>query len=333
MKILYSVQATGNGHISRAHQLYPYLCELGNVDIMVSGSNATLNMEIPVKYTSKGMSLFYSQCGGLNYLKTLKAFNYFRIYQEAKDLPVEKYDLIINDFDHITSKACRIKNVPSVQFGHQASFMSDKTPRPESRSILGEWVLNKYAPSSNYVGLHFDRYDDFIFPPIIKDVFINANSSDQGHITVYLPSYDMVCLKEIFKTVSPREIHWFIPEIDKPYVDGNIHFFPINQKLFNESLIHCHGLLTGGGFETPAEALYLGKKLLTIPIDGQYEQQCNAAALQNSGITRLNRLNNKTKEIFYQWLSLAESPIKIKANNIKETLDYLLKITHKASNN
>lgn len=33
MKILYAVQATGNGHISRAHQLYPYLREMGETDI------------------------------------------------------------------------------------------------------------------------------------------------------------------------------------------------------------------------------------------------------------------------------------------------------------
>jgi hypothetical protein len=32
-------------------------------------------------------------------------------------------------------------------------------------------------------------------------------------------------------------------------------------------------------FETPAEALFLGKKLLVIPMTGQYEQECNAAAL------------------------------------------------------
>ena len=169
MKILYSVQATGNGHISRAHQLYPYLCEMGYVDIMLSGSNATLPMDIPVTFRSKGMSLFYSRCGGLDYLKTWKAFSYRQIRKNARDLPVEKYDLVINDFDHVTATACRLKNVPSVQFGHQASFMSAATPRPADKSIIGELILKKYAPATRYVGLHFDRYDDFIFPPVIKE--------------------------------------------------------------------------------------------------------------------------------------------------------------------
>ena len=60
MKILYAVQATGNGHISRAHQLYPYLREMGETDIFLSGSNASLQPDFPVKYRSKGLSLYLS---------------------------------------------------------------------------------------------------------------------------------------------------------------------------------------------------------------------------------------------------------------------------------
>ena len=60
-------------------------------------------------------------------------------------------------------------------------------------------------------------------------------------------------------------------------------YYPINQKQFNQSLITCHGIITGGGFETPAEALYLGKNILSIPIRNHYEQECNAAALKKNG--------------------------------------------------
>ncbi|MBC7884169.1 MAG: glycosyl transferase [Saprospiraceae bacterium] len=327
MNILYSVQATGNGHISRAHQLYPHLCALGNVDIMLSGSNATLQMDIPVKYRSRGLSLFYSRCGGLDFFKTLKGFNYPGIIREAKDLPVEKYDLIINDFDHITARACRFKKVPSIQFGHQASFMSKATPRPDKKSFFGELVLKKYATASQYVGLHFDRYDDFIFPPVIKEVFIQSRPIDQGHITVYTPAYDEDCLKELFTSLDHVEFHWFLPHVTYPYKEGNIHYFPVDHTYFNDSLIHCHGLITGGGFETPSEALFLGKKLLTIPIDGQYEQQCNAAALEKMGVSRLSFLNQGSKTFLIDWIQKENSTHAVHANNIPETLSYLLSLS------
>jgi uncharacterized protein (TIGR00661 family) len=53
-----------------------------------------------------------------------------------------------------------------------------------------------------------------------------------------------------------------------------------------------HGIITGGGFETPAEALYLNKKLMVIPLRNHYEQYCNSAALAQLGIKVLQARNN-----------------------------------------
>jgi spore coat polysaccharide biosynthesis predicted glycosyltransferase SpsG len=65
MKILYAVQATGNGHISRAIQLTPYLQKYGEVDIFLSGSNASLAVPLPVQFRSRGISLFYNNKGAI----------------------------------------------------------------------------------------------------------------------------------------------------------------------------------------------------------------------------------------------------------------------------
>jgi hypothetical protein len=58
-------------------------------------------------------------------------------------------------------------------------------------------------------------------------------------------------------------------------------------------MLSCTGILCGAGFETPAEALFLKKKLLVIPMKGQYEQQCNAAALAESGVPVIKSLKKK----------------------------------------
>lgn len=105
MNILYAVQGTGNGHISRAIQLYPFLKNYGNVDFFISGSNSDLKTDLPVVGRSKGISLFYKATGGLDYLKIIRSFS-FRIFLDAYKLPVNNYDLVINDFDFVTSLAC-----------------------------------------------------------------------------------------------------------------------------------------------------------------------------------------------------------------------------------
>lgn len=304
MKILYSVQATGNGHISRAMEILPYLQEYGVVDIFLSGANSSLDLDAPVKYRSKGLSLFYTCKGSLSYLKTTAAIAPYRIYKEVRELPVEKYDLVINDFECITALACRLKKIPSVNFGHQASFMSAKTPRPVNKEKIGEWILTNYAPASQYIGLHFQRYDDFILPPVIKQEIRNAEPADKNYITVYLPSYCEPALEKKFHALPDYHFQIFSSETKQIRISRNIRFLPVDKALFNHSLINCKGIITGAGFETPAEAMHLGKKLMVLPIKGQYEQQCNAAALEKMGIKKLDDLDDDFTSEFHHWINL-----------------------------
>ncbi|HEX6180262.1 MAG TPA: glycosyltransferase family protein [Chitinophagaceae bacterium] len=302
MKIFYAIQATGNGHISRAMELLPHLQQFGEVDLFLSGANSTLTLDVPIKYRSQGLSLFYTCNGGLNYSRTLRQLSLSRIRKEIRDLPVDKYDLIINDFDCITSLACSRKKIASINFGHQASFISAKTPRPAKVSRTGEWILRNYAKATHYTGLHFEQYDDFILTPVIKKDIFEAEPTDKGYITVYLPSY---CKPELLQYFSPLKDHRFqifTWQVESPQEHGNITFLPVSYQGFNESMIHCSALICGAGFETPAEALHLGKKMMVIPIKGQYEQCCNAAALERLGVKSIAGLDINFRSTFNQWI-------------------------------
>ncbi|MBC7652600.1 MAG: glycosyl transferase, partial [Deinococcales bacterium] len=84
---------------------------------------------------------------------------------------------------------------------------------------------------------------------------------------------------------------------------GNITFLPINNATFNTSMLSCHGVITGAGFETPAEALYMGKQLMCLPIRGQYEQLCNAAALKNFNVSIVDKLTPNFHLEINNWLA------------------------------
>ena len=327
LNIFYAVQATGNGHIARAMELLPYLQQYGNVDVFLSGSNSNLDAALPIKYRSKGISLFYGNSGGLNYWKMWKELNISRIYKEAKALPIEKYDVVINDFDSITSMACKLKNIPSVNFGHQASFQSNKTPRPTKKDMMGELVLKHYATSKSYIGLHFKEYDDFIFSPIIKDDILKANVIDKRHISVYLSHYSDAVLQQSLQACKDVKFEVFSKTKKQVEVVNNITFIPINNKAFNKSMLSCHGVITGAGFETPAEALYMGKKLLCLPIRGQYEQLCNAAALEGFNVPIIDRLTPNFNQQVENWLSnTTQQPLILKHS----TYDIVQQVIEKA---
>ncbi len=323
MKIFYAIQATGNGHISRAMELLPHIEQYGAVDFFLSGNNSNLNLDGPVKYRSKGLSLYYNCNGGLDLWQLAKGFQPFRLKQEIKELPVEKYDLVINDFDYITAAACARKKIPSIHFGHQASFQSALTPRPNMKSTSGEWILKNFAKAPEYVGLHFKPYDNYIFTPIVKKAILEAEPGDGNYITVYLPSYCEPQLINIFQPFGDLRFEVFTAQTTQIKKNKNITFLPVNKTLFDQSLINCSGIITGGGFETPAEALHLGKKIMTIPIRGQYEQQCNATALEKLGVLKLKSIDSDFETHLYKWMNQAKAIKMDYSQSIPQCLNFL----------
>ena len=326
MNILYAVQGTGNGHISRAIQLYPFLRPYGNVDFFISGSNADLKTDLPVIGRSKGISLFYKANGGLDYLKMIRSFS-FRIFLDAYKLPVNNYDLVINDFDFVTSLACLFRKKKSVQFGHQASFQSNKTPRAKNNKLIGEFILKHFVKSTHYLGLHFKAYDDAVLNPIIKQEIIDATPTDDGHISVYLPHYAIAYLEPFFLAAPNYHFEVFSAEVNAIRNYKNIIYFPISNSAFTKSMIRSHAVITGGGFETPAEAMYMNKKVLSIPIAKHYEQLSNAAALDELGVKVLLHIDKDFNTIFTEWINHAV-PVKLElTHSTKEIVAQLIKQT------
>jgi hypothetical protein len=72
VKILYAIQGTGNGHISRAEDIIPILREYGKLDIFVSGAQADIKLDYPLKYKSRGLSFYFGKSGGIDLFKTFK---------------------------------------------------------------------------------------------------------------------------------------------------------------------------------------------------------------------------------------------------------------------
>lgn len=283
MKILYAIQGTGNGHISRAREIIPLLQQYGELDILVSGTQADVKLSQPVKYQLHGFSFIFGKKGGVDHFKTWLSMNLFRFRKDMKRLPLKDYNLIVNDFEPVSAWACKLQGIECVSLSHQAAFKSKKVPRPKTLD-WGKLILSRYAPTKHHIGFHFDRYDSFIHTPVIRSEIRAMKTENLGHYTVYLPAIDDKRLVKLFNKLP--EVKWevFSKHSKVAYQEGNVSVEPINNEKFNKSLASCEGLFTGGGFEGPSEALYLKKKLLVAPMRFQFEQQCNAYALKQFGL-------------------------------------------------
>lgn len=301
MRILYAVQATGNGHVVRAREVIPALRRYGTVDVFLSGSANSVKPDFPVARSSRGLSLRYDGAGRLNYLATAAGLRP-SLLKEILSLPVERYDLVVNDFECISAWACILKGKRCVALSHQAAVIMRNAPKPARTDPAGLAVLHGYAPVRRAVGLHFKRYDTWTDTPVIRREIRETSPRDLGHYTVYLPSYEEATLVRLLSGIDvPWEV--FSRTAQRERVQGNVRVLPVSAPGFAASLADSTGVLTSAGFETPAEALFLGKKLFILPIQGQFEQECNAAALAEMGVPVARILDAPTLRRVADWAS------------------------------
>jgi uncharacterized protein (TIGR00661 family) len=302
MKILFAIQGTGNGHLSRARDVYPELVKYGDVDVLVSGIQADVAISFPVKYRLYGMSFIFGKKGGVDIFDTAKKLKLFRLLKDIRELPVEQYDLVINDFEAVSAWACKRKGIPCISLSHQCAVLHPNAPQPEANDPMGKFVLQHYAPVTACYGFHFKAFGENIFTPVIRKEIRELTPADEGHYTVYLPAYDDATIVKHLSQFPEARWQVFSKHNKKPFVSGNVSVRKIDNREFIESMATSAGVLCGAGFEGPAEAMYLGKKVLVIPMQTQYEQHCNAAGAAAMGATVIKMLGEAYYPAIRNWL-------------------------------
>lgn len=324
MKILYAVQGTGNGHITRAIEIIPYLQKKGELDILVSGIQSDIVLPFEVKYKFKGLSFIFGKKGGINFWKTFLRLNSRELLKDIKTLKIKDYDLIISDFEPISVWAAIKAKKKCIGLSNQVATLHHLAPKPKKEDVIGRLIIQNYAPTHFNYGFHFKSLDTTIFTPIIRKEIRNITPTNQGHYTVYLPSYDDIHIIKQLKKISHIDWQVFSKHSTKTYTVKNISINPISESSFLRSISSSEGVLTNAGFGTTSEALFLGKKLLVIPMKKQYEQDCNAAMLAEMGVTVIKKLNKKAIELILEWI---KSPEKVEVNypdNTEQIIDLII---------
>jgi uncharacterized protein (TIGR00661 family) len=284
VKILFGIQATGNGHITRARAMAPALNDLGiEVQYLFSGRNPKdlFDMEVFGDYISKEGLTFHSRKGRVQLGDTLLRNNMFKLTQHVKELNdlVDDYDLVVTDFEPITAWAGKLAYKKVVGLGHQYAF-NYKIPQVQG-TIVDQFILQNFAPADVSAGLHWHHFGCPILPPIAP-VEADQYRPVSGKIMVYLPFESRADITKLLRRFSNYEFVLYHPK-STDYRKKNLSWNKPSRNKFQADLLTCEGVICNAGFELASEALQLGIKLLVKPMDGQPEQQSNALALSQLG--------------------------------------------------
>ncbi|MGX5173153.1 glycosyltransferase family protein [Aliikangiella sp. IMCC44653] len=300
MKVLYAVQATGNGHITRARVMAKVFKALHiEVDWVFTGRDrdSLFDMQIFGDFKClKGLT-FSIRNGKVDHIKTIFKNNLFSFVYDVLSFDFTGYDIIINDFEPITAWSAKIKKIKTYGLSHQMAFQKDIPIA--GKSLIASLVLKHFAPVSFPMGLHWDAFDQSLLPPIVEKP-TNLTQLIPNKILVYFPFCDSEKLVEWFSHFTQFEFYIFHGET-KPSGFKHIHILPFSRKHFLTMQANCGGVITAAGFELPSEAIQYGQKLLLLPLNGQMEQQSNALALR-----RLNRatiIHDFSQGALEKWLT------------------------------
>lgn len=311
MRFFFVVQGEGRGHMTQAIALAEMLRKNGHeVKRVVVGKSD--RRTIP-DFFFEGIAASVTQVDSPNFVtdefnKSVKMWRtiislFSRLGKFRRSIDIihqlvldDRPDVIINFYDFIGGLYSMLKS-PNAKFiciAHQylaghSSFEFAKGGLLDKMAFrLCNW-LTSYGADQR-VALSFQEYSDEkikVIPPLLRKEVKQLESSDKGHLLVYLLNHGYATEIDEFHRQHPEVVlhcFWDNPEASKKLeIDKTLTYHQLDGKQFLQFLSSCRGYVTTAGFESVCEAMYLGKCVMMVPVEGHYEQACNALDATKAG--------------------------------------------------
>ena len=300
MRILYGVQGTGNGHLSRARLIAEALSQTDlDVDYLLSGRERDryFDMEIFRDFQCLPGLSFATKRGKIKRTATVLGNKWSRFIRDVQALEVDQYDLIITDYEPISAWAARKAKRFAIGIGHQYAFGPNV---PQVQGARTEKLIMKwFAPVQASIGLHWHPYTTNTLPPVV-DTQLDASKvrEDATKVLVYLPFEDPKKVEQLLRRF-PRYTFYIYGHYVMDERSDNIMRRATSKTGFQLDLQESSAVIANAGFALSSEALQLGKRLLVKAVSGQIEQEGNVLALEDLNLAQsFSQLSTYTIEHF-----------------------------------
>ncbi|MCP4613131.1 MAG: hypothetical protein GY845_30935 [Planctomycetes bacterium] len=300
-RIIYAVAGEGFGHSSRSHLIGQRLLEAGHDCIFVGSQKSLVYLKQYFGERVKevfGLSFAFID-GRIDKSETLKR-NLMKLPEGSKlnDELFNKHfkafnpDLVISDFEPFSAWWAWRKRVPFISIDHE-HMLSHCQLEHQGKNWFSRMTA-RVVTECHYVGAvayivvnFFDAplsVDSAVLaPPIIRLVVRSLETKQGEHILLYSTTgEDEEQLREILCKYGEQKFCIYGFKKDLEY--QNCIFKKRSTEGFLADLAAAKGVIASAGFSLISECMYLKKKMLMLPLAGQYEQIINAHYIQKLGL-------------------------------------------------
>lgn len=199
-------------------------------------------------------------------------------------------DLIVNFFEPLGSLASRGLGIPTVALGHQFLFEHPGTPFPPGSGLLGFGFRSylRFFFGHSDLKLALSAYPApphrkvVVVPPLLRAELFALQPTAKRFALTYVVNHGYAA--DVGRWPLPTVCFWDNPEAPRRLKRGNVLLHRIDDRAYLRFMAHCRTLVTTAGFESMCEAAYLGKPMVLVPVEGHFEQLCNATDAAAHGI-------------------------------------------------
>jgi len=312
MRILYGVVGEGMGHATRSSVILEHLTKQHEVHVVVSGrARDYLAQRFQNVHKIWGLTIQYEgnsvrKLGTLleNVKGAVKGFPanikaYFDLVDDFKP------DVVVSDFEsfsylYATNHMLPVISVDNMQIinrckhdaallaGHERDFELTKSIVKAKLPGCFHYLVATFF----YPEVRKDRTT--LLPSILRPEILAARSEPGEHLLVYQTSTTNTELLSALKQSGiPCRVYGVRRGIKADEVEQNLTFRPFSEAGFIDDLRTSRAVVAGGGYTLMSEAVYLRKPVLSLPVQGQFEQTLNALYLQKLGYGRHTEVLDK----------------------------------------
>lgn len=303
-RILYGVQATGNGHISRSREIVKALKARGcDVTVVFSGRKREELWDVgdfEPFHVFRGLTFVVKQ-GIIRPMATALQLHIRELFRDIRSFDPRGYDLVVTDFEPVTARIARRNRIPSLGLGHQYAVRYG-LPGPRG-GLLDRFIIRFFAPAPTEIGFHWDHFGHPILPPVMPPTLQPSNTVEDDKVLVYLPWEDSNSVHAFLSTAGS---HRFVVYTKQEHGESTetLRYRSFSREGFLHDMDTSAGVICNAGFQLMSECIHMGKRLLVTPIQGQFEQESNAWLAGHLGLG--TAMHGLKPDVLTRWL---DSPV------------------------